>query len=262
MLNVVAVCTGRGHDGRVRNGGAVVAADSAGKARRDTDHEQVGSVSKDGEYNGDQDAEGAPAGAGGESQTDRDEEDDRREHGEQAVSRALNETRNVHISAEKAGHVLECERESEDEQRGNHRDKALGDAAGSILEGDDAAQEQVRKGDEQGDDAAPGQTDGSAGVRESINKTCAVPEAAGIHQADDAEYNKYDNGNEHIPDACVLNVILFIVAEGTELALKRLQFGHGHGAVIETHDGDRNDEYDGQQGIEIVGDGLNEKLDA
>ena len=139
--------------------------------------------------------------------------------------------------------------------------KPFGDAAGSILEGDDAAQEQVRKGDEQGDDAAPGQTDGSAGVRESINKTCAVPEAVSIHQADDAEYNKYDNGNEHIPDACVFDGVLFIVAEGTEFALKRLQFGHGHGAVIETHDGDGDDEHDGQQGIEVIRNSLNEKLD-
>ena len=262
MLDVVAVCTGRGHDGRVGDGGAVVAADSAGKACGDTDHKQVGSVSKDGQHDGDQDAEGAPAGAGGESQTDRDEEDDRREHGEQAVSRALNETRDVYVSTEETGHVLEGERECEDEQCGDHCDKTLGDAGGSVLESDDAAQEQVHKGDDQRNDAAPGKANRGVGIGKGINEACAVPEAADIHHADDAEYYKYDDRNEHIPNAGVLNVVFFIVADGAKLALKCLHLGLGHGAVIKAHNGDRNDEYDGQQGIEIVGNGLNEKLDA
>ena len=148
---MVTLGSGRSHDSSIGNGGTMISHNSPGQAGSHADdqkmirtgkHRSCGRVCKHTCHNRDQDTEGAPAGAGGEGQTDRDEEDDRREHGEQAVSRALNETRNVHISAEKAGHVLECERESEDEQRGNHRDEALGDAAGSILEGDDAAQEQ------------------------------------------------------------------------------------------------------------------------
>ena len=83
VLDVVAVCAGRGHDGRVGDGGAVVAADSAGQACGDADHQQRIADLEDGQNNGDQDAEGAPACAGRESEQAGNDEDDRREHAEQ-----------------------------------------------------------------------------------------------------------------------------------------------------------------------------------
>ncbi len=74
MVEVIASCTGRGHDGGIRDRGAVVSADRTGKAGGNADKEQR-AVDKDGNHDGDEDTEGPPGSTGSEGKQTGDEKD-------------------------------------------------------------------------------------------------------------------------------------------------------------------------------------------
>ena len=81
MVDMVTLGTGGGHDGGVGDGGAVVSAHRAGHTGGDADDGQRVVHGKYVLDNGDQDAEGTPAGAGGKGQqTAHHEYDDGQQH--------------------------------------------------------------------------------------------------------------------------------------------------------------------------------------
>ena len=86
MVQVVAVGTGRSHDGGIGDGGAVVAHNAAGAGRRQTDGAQhrLLIVVEHLDHDGGHDADGAPGGTGGEADGRTDDED----HGGQELSQA------------------------------------------------------------------------------------------------------------------------------------------------------------------------------
>ena len=84
VVHVVALSAGRGHDGGVGDGGAVVAAHSARHAGGDADDAQGIVQGEDVLHDGDQDAEGAPAGAGRKGNKNCNAEDDQRHKVHQA----------------------------------------------------------------------------------------------------------------------------------------------------------------------------------
>ena len=69
MAEVLYLSAGGSHDRRVGDGGAVVTADGACTAGGDADDEQLAVRGEDHGDDGDKDAEGAPAGAGGKGQS-------------------------------------------------------------------------------------------------------------------------------------------------------------------------------------------------
>ena len=267
VLNVVAVSAGGGHDGRVGNGGAVVAADSAREAGGDADHQQRIADLEDGQDDGDEDAEGSPARAGRKGQQAGDNEYDRREHVEQARGGGLHNTLNIIGRTKQTGHVLQRDREGQDQDRGNHCIEALYAAAHCVLEGGNAAADEIDNSEYKRYERAPGQADKGVGVAERADKVAGhtafcIPEAADVHQADNAhDYKNYD-GNEHIPQGGLGVLDLLVAAERAEIALESFKLALCHRAVVKAHDDHADDEHEGQQGVEVEGDGLDEKLDA
>ena len=77
VVQVVAVRTGRSHDGGIGDGGAVVAHNAAGAGSRQTDGAQdgLGVIVKHLDNDGSHDADGAPGGTGGEADGSTDDED-------------------------------------------------------------------------------------------------------------------------------------------------------------------------------------------
>ena len=107
VLNVVAVSAGGGHDGRVGNGGAVVAADGAGHAGRNGDNGDVSvGAAENAEHDGNENTEGTPGGAGGKGKADGNKEDYCGEHHAKSACRALDKLGNKDLCAERIGHGL------------------------------------------------------------------------------------------------------------------------------------------------------------
>ena len=95
MVDVAAVGTGGSHDGGVGDGRAVVAADRAGQAGGDGDHQHL-TLRERMADDGHEDGEGTPRSAGGEGEEDGHEEDD---DGQQVLQRRSG-------AAEQAGDVV------------------------------------------------------------------------------------------------------------------------------------------------------------
>ena len=70
MIDMFALGSGTCHDCGIRNGRAVITANSAGHTGRDgNDHQLMIGICKHGNDNGNQDTEGSPGGSAGECQT-------------------------------------------------------------------------------------------------------------------------------------------------------------------------------------------------
>lgn len=79
VVEVVALTARGGHDGRIRDGGAVVAADRARKTRGHTDDEQLRARGEDGGNDWNENTERTPGCTRGKCQDTRNQEDDRGE---------------------------------------------------------------------------------------------------------------------------------------------------------------------------------------
>ena len=127
MVHMAAMGARRGHDGGIGDGGAVVAADRAGQARRDGDDQHLAlreGVADD----GDQDGEGAPRSAGGKGEEDRHEEDDGGQQVLQGRRRAVQQVRDVVFCAQQVGHAGKGPCQREDQHGADHGLEALRDA--------------------------------------------------------------------------------------------------------------------------------------
>ena len=158
---MAAVGTRRGHDGGVGDGGAVIAADSAGQAGRDGDDQHFAfreCVAHDGDQNG----EGSPARAGGKGQEHRHQEDDHRQQILQRRSGAAQQVGHIILGTQQAGHAGQGPGQREDEHGADHGLEALRDAGRKVLEGHDAAHPVEHEGEQQRNAAAHHKAGGSA----------------------------------------------------------------------------------------------------
>ena len=88
MVHMVTLSTGRGHDGGVGNGRAVIAADSTRQAGRHGNDHDLALARKYSGHDGQQNAERAPGCTGGKCQTQCDQEDHSRQENGQGFSSA------------------------------------------------------------------------------------------------------------------------------------------------------------------------------
>ena len=178
----------------------------------------------------------------------------------------------VHVRAEGVDHGLQRDGERQDDDRRDHGDEALGDAFHRFLEGQDLARDEVDDRQHERDQTAPGQADERVGVAEGTDEIAravrAAPgvdaeEAADIDHADRAGDDQHEDRQDQIDHAAV-GVRLFAIFAGQrgQIALGSPVFKLAHGAVVELHGDEREDEDEGQDGIKVVGDGLDEQLDA
>ena len=139
----------------------------------------------------------------------------------------LHDALNIGCSAEQTGHVLQRDREGEDEDSRNHCVEALDRAGHCVLEGGNAAADQVDDGEHQCNERAPGQADEGVRVGEGCRRSrrCTrrfrIPEAAGVDEADDARDDEDDDGDEqvHTRPRCRGAGNLLVVAEVTPSVL-------------------------------------------
>ena len=271
---MVAHRTGGGHDGRVGNGRAVVAEHGTGQARGHADDEQT---ARRVEHIGDdrqQDAERAPARAGGEAQHTGDKEDDRRQKAEQRPGRRVHDGGDEVLAAEQAGHVLERGGEGQDHDGGDHVDEALRQAGHGILEGDETAAQEVDDREHERDQRAPGQGDKGVRVAERADEvvvvvTGSVPVTAGVDEAGKARHDQHGDGQDQVDDAAVLVAVDGIivpvgaVAGGVEVVLEAgVHLVQAHRAVVELHEDERDDEHKREQRVEVIRNGAHEQVEA
>ena len=246
----------------------MVAAHRTGQASGDADGQQRRRRIEHGHDDGDQDAERAPARARRERQEQRHQEDDGGQHGVQAFGGTGQRVMHEHVGAQRGGRQLQRQGEGEDEHGRNHGLEALDEAVRGFLEVHDAANEQVDEREHDGDKRAPRQADRRVGVAESDHDVAeavsfGIPETAHVQHADDAAHDQHDDGKQQVDQRGLALLDGLLVAERPCLAVAEGgQLGLRHGAVVEAHDADADDEHDGQQRVEVVRDGLDEQLDA
>ena len=267
VVEVVALGTGGGHDGGIADGRNVVAENRTGEAGGNAyDHQgEVGL--KDLGDDGDEDAEGTPGGTGGKRQTAGYEEDHGGEQAVKAAGGAVHEPGDKFLGAQQGGHVLEGGGKGEDEDSGNHGAEALRDAAHGILKGDDPAENKIDDGKDQRHNSAPGQAEEGIAVGKGIDEIIGAIEVAGVDQAADAQHHQNDDGQQQIDNAGTgVGDLLHrfgllalgeqvVIADGVELM-------PAHGAVVHTGLAKEQHHNDGEQRIEIEGDGADEQVKA
>lgn len=273
VIHMIALRPRRCHDGGVRDGRTVVAAHGTRQTRRDADEQQVAVSREDVGHDGNQDAEGAPRSAGSECQPAGDKEDDSRQEQAQTARSAFHQLPDKSGGIQKIGHVLKrsCERQNEDS--GNHGDKALRNAPHCFPKIQETPCDQVNGDEHQRDQTAPRKSDKSVGraeCRQEITRVVRLAEfigtekAAHIHKPAYTGHDKNHDRNNQIPQTAArvdrLSVpggILFQCAAVTALGA---DLKSCHLAIIKAHNGQCYNEHNCQQGVEIVRDGADKQL--
>ena len=268
--HMVALCAGAGHDGSIGDGRAVVAANASCKACRHTYDEKGIVCREDRRYDGDKDTEGSPGGSRREGKADSYEEDDSGKEVCKACSRTGHKGVNVNVSTEKACHILKAGCKGKDKDSGNHCDKALGHARHSLLEVYNAAAHKIYDGEYEGNECAEGKTYGCICVTEcacEIHMVIACcEEAANVEEGENADGYENDNGEKKVENdsagICLFLFNAFALAAEVEVAFKCVKLVSSHGAVVKLHKNDSDDEYEGKDRVEVVGDSLDKESKA
>ena len=136
MVEVVALRTRRGEDGRIGDGRGVVAADGARENGGDGDHENVRrSLTKHRDGDGNEDTERSPARSCGKGKPCRNEEEERREeHDDPCICLHDRADEAAEIEVVLAADARERPREAEDEDGGGHRLEAPAEAVAEHVE--------------------------------------------------------------------------------------------------------------------------------
>ena len=260
---MVALCTRRCEDGRIRNRRNVVAADRTGQAGCHG-HDQHGGrcIAEYRNSNRDQDAERAPGGTGRKGQTERDEEEYRRhEHTDSGfrIHHRGYEAADVEVLV--TADTGQRPRERQDEDGRNHRLEALGECLTELTEGQHLARDVQHKGEQQRKERAEHQRGGRIAVCERLNDICAFQNAAGVQHACNAEHDQYADRQDQIVNLARAgyNVGLLNQREIVVLVCKLVLF---HRAEVEVRRHQPEQEHYREQRVQIHRDGLEEQREA
>lgn len=149
MIHMVALSAGRGHDGGVGDGGAVVAANRTSHTGGNADDAHRILQGEDCHSDGDQDAEGTPRSTGSKRQETADQKDDGGQEEGKVLGIGLDKVIHKLGGAQGVGHGLQGPGEGEDHDGRNHGLKALGDALHHLLEAHGPAQPVEHQGEQQ-----------------------------------------------------------------------------------------------------------------
>ena len=270
MVQVVTLRTGRRHDGRIGDRGAVVAADSAGHAcGHGDDHQLIVCCLEAGNDDRDQDTEGSPAGTGREGEAYRDQEDDERQESCKTGRFVLDDVCDEFLGAQTVSHGLQGPCEGQDQDRGNHLLEAFRDAFHDRAKIQRLAEHVEEHSEDHRTEGAEHQTYGCVGIREGLDKACSLEETAGVDHADDAADDQRDDREEHIDnfpfsgDLGIINIRVGTVFSGIEIAfLKGVVLVLVHRAVLYFHHDHQDHHGDRKEGIIVVRNGLDEEADS
>ena len=276
VVDVVAVCTCGGHNGRIRDGRAVVAAHGACKARGHADGQdgRIRRIGKQIGHDRNQDAEGAPRGTGCKRQHASHQEDDRGQECGKTCGGAIHQRAHEILGTKQRGHVLERGCQRQDQDRRHHRNEAVGNALDRFLEGHALARYEINDRYDKRDQTAPRQADRRVGITECADEIALIiGTAPDIHTKEAADVQKRDHGDhdqngdrddqiKHAGALVVYKLIAFAVAARCAKITRglRQKFVLSHCAVIITEEDDGTNEHQRQQGIEVEGNGADEQL--
>ena len=141
-----------------------------------------------------------------------------------------------------------------------------------LLEGQNLPRDEINDRQHQRDDTAPRQTDEGVRIAEGADKIArerriaghiGAEEAADIDHADRAGHDQRQHRENEVDHAPVrVGRFTGLLHQRRQIALRGLGLKFAHGAVIELHGDDRENEHEGQNGIEVIGNGLDEQLNA
>ena len=247
----------------------MVAAHAAGAGSSQTDGQQVnlGRPVKHSADQGDHDADGAPGRTGGEADEAGHDED----HGGQELGQvtgvghdALHERADLQTIV--TAQTAQRPGEAQDQDGGDHLDEAVGHGLEGLLEADQAAQPVIDEREHDGHDRAQAQARTSGRIGEGHDEVVVVvalgiPHTAGPNQADHAQGDQNDNGDEQIGHGGVLCAFLVVIraGEGTMLGGEQVTLDLGvvlmgqHRAVVNVEHGDDDDHDEGQNAVVVPG---------
>ena len=276
VVQVVALATGRSHDGGIGDGGAVVAADGTGHTSGNQDgtdgliagleaNTDFGESSND---DGDQDTESTPGSTGSEGHDTGDDEDDGGQHGHHTTGEAFNQSSDVFLQTQGVGHRLQGPGEGQDQDGGDHGLEAFGNQIHHLTEGQDLTNHVPNNGDDHAEEGTISQTQRGVGVGEGFGEgNITREETAGVDQTDDTHNNQNNNGEDQV-DNLTLGAGLFVfsvsigtVGSGVDVALLNgVLFMGSHGTKFHLHDGHDNHHEQGQQSVVVIGDSADKEI--
>ena len=266
MVHMFTLGARRRHDRRIGDGRAVVAADRSRHAGGDGyDHQRVVCAGKNADDDRYQYAESAPGSAGGEGYETADEENDGGKHVHQASGAVFHDAGHIFGGAQAVGHGLQRPGQRQDQDSRDHGFKTFRQTFHAVFKGQDAADLIDDHGDDQGKEAAIGQTLGSVAGGEGLDETGAGEKSAGIDHAQNAADDQADDGDDQIDDPSVrmpFNVVGAGVRtgrRGVDIAFQGVHLMQGHGAVIRFQEDKGHHHDDGQQGVIVIRDRLDEQ---
>ena len=227
---------------------------SNGQFRRD----RLGNRCDDGQ----QDAEGAPGGAGGEAQESCEDEDHHRENGTRNAQR-LEEVADVFGSAEKlTAYTADSPGQKQDNAGGDHGLHALDHTIEELMEVHDLARDIEQQGKEQSGERAPGQclTGNAVAERRSElagNGGIIAPKATDVHHCEDRDDDQNQDRENHIPECRVagsLHSLIILIRRGRKVTAGCLLFKAVHQAEVPGKHADQDDHQQAEDRIEIVRD--------
>ncbi len=269
VVNVVAVCARRCHDGGVGDGRAVVAANRTCKTSGDTNEEKfLMTFCKYVENDRNEDTERTPRRTCGERKHASNEEYDSGKKCRKLRRKFCHGLFYERGEVEKTGYVFKTCRKGQDKDRGNHCDKALRNALHSLFKGNEATDDEVCDGDDKRDQSTPRQANGRVGICESGNEVNAFKELTNIKKTDDTRDNENDHGDDEVEKA---DFVLFGCVDGgffydgsiqsAEVAVLCLDFKLAHFAVVKAENGKSDNEYERHERIEVERNRADENFD-
>lgn len=263
MLDVITAGTCTGKNGSVGNGRAVIAKDGSCQGGGKCHDQKLGIQGLgDRHHDGNEDTEGAPGSACGEAQEGCDQEDDGRQkaRGETSASDSLF---HEHRGGEKvAANTTDGPGKNQDDVCGQHGLHALDAAIQEGLHGDKAPGHKLDEGDCERAKACPHKALGGCAVakgsRYGVVLGIIAPVAAVVEEAKTGKDNQGNDGHDHFGYGSLLgdfHLCLCGLAHIAEISLFGLGLGSCHGAKIYVQAADGKDHDDGEQGVEVVGNG-------
>ena len=267
---MVALRSRRGHDRRIGNRGAVVAAYRSRHAGGDgDDHQLMVAVGKYRNNDRNQDPERAPGGSGRKRQEAAYQEDKRREKVHQAARAGLHQVRHIDGGAQAVRHRLQRPGKGQDQDRRYHSLKSFRHTGHTLFKGQDLSCQVDNNCTKESEKASHGQSFGRVAVGERFYEADSVKESAGIDHSDHAEYDQRKDGNHQIHhlafslDLHTVRIRVRSVRRGIKIIfLHRVFLVKRHKPIIKAGNGDKDHHGDGQQSVKVVRDRSNEQRES
>ena len=273
VVDVVRLCTGAGHDGRIRDRRNMVAADST-RQHRGYRHDHHGGV-RLGEHiddDGDQNRKRAPAGAGGERNKNRNAEDQQRHKAHETLIQADGLAHKV-ADAQRIGHALQRPGQHQNQDGRHHQLAALGHGVHEVLKANNAARQVEQQQEAHRDKARKDKRLRRGAVGKVLDKVRAAVQVAGPDHRGDGRKDHDDHRCNQVNDlalgefTALGGVLDFLVLEclparGEQVTVGGVALVLFHQAEVEAQQRGKEHHVERQHRVQVERDRADEHLKA